>query len=148
MAFPVISQLAHDPFFQTASEQHSVSLSSFAFYLASTNSELHLGGPDSNLFTGSIETHPLSTDRGFWQIGNAHIDVNGNRVALRGLETIIDSGTSIIVGPTDQVAEFYQQVPGSNLFDSTNGFYEFPCGSVPNVAFGWGGREWAVTADK
>ncbi|KAF8626441.1 hypothetical protein AX15_004875 [Amanita polypyramis BW_CC] len=147
LGFPAISQLRHNPFFLTASEQGTVSPSSFAFYLSSNNSELHLGGPNSGLFTGSIEAHGLSVDRGFWQIGNAHINLNGQQAVLNGLETIIDTGTSIIVAPPDEAASFYGQVPGSSLFDKTNGLYEFPCNSVPEVSFGWGGREWIVTAD-
>ena len=147
MAFPALSQLGRNPFFQTAWHQHSVEGPSFGFYLASTNSELHLGRPDDSLFTGSIEWHPLSSDRGFWQIGNAHITVNGKQVEAN-FETIIDSGTTAMIGPPDRVASVYKHVPGSKQFDPTIGLYEFPCDSIPNVSFGWGGREWAVTADK
>ena len=147
MAFPAISQFGHRPFFQTALQQRSVQVSSFGFYLATAGSELHIGGPNNGLFTGSIESHPLSSDRGFWQIGNAHITVNGKQ-AVAKFETVIDSGTTIILGPRDQVASVYSNVPGSKLFDPTTGLYEFPCESVPSVSFGWGGREWAVTAEK
>lgn len=148
MAFPAISQFGHSPFFQTALQQHSVEVSSFGFYLAKTGSELHFGGPDSGLITGSIESHPLSSNRGFWQIGNAHININGKE-AVAKFETVMDSGTTIILGPPDQVASVYSNIPGSKLSDSMTGLYEFPCDSVPSVSFGWGGgREWAVTADK
>lgn len=148
MAFPAISQLGKNPFFQTAVEQHSVEVSSFGFYLARNNSELHLGGPDYSLIeAGSIESHPLSSDRGFWEIGNAHITVNGKQ-AVDNFETIIDSGTTIMFGPPDQVAMAYSNVPGSKLIDDMNGLYEFPCDSIPNVSFAWGGREWAITANK
>ncbi len=148
MAFPAISQLGNNPFFQTAFEQHSVEVSSFGFYLAKNNSELHLGGPDYGLIeAGSIESYPLSSDHGFWQIGNAHITINGEQV-VDNFETIIDSGTTIMFGPPDQVATAYSNVPGSKLIDDMNGLYEFPCDSVPSVSFAWGGREWAITADK
>lgn len=62
-------------------------------------------------------------------------------------QTIIDSGTTIIYGPPSQVKTFYQSIPGSKVYDSTNGFYSFPCSSVPsNVSFSWGGKKWTISA--
>lgn len=64
-----------------------------------------------------------------------------------GFKTIIDSGTTIIYGPPSQVAAFYGNIPGSQLYDSANGFYSFPCGNAPsNVAFNWGGKNWVISA--
>ncbi|KZT70952.1 hypothetical protein DAEQUDRAFT_724700 [Daedalea quercina L-15889] len=48
--------------------------------------------------------------------------------------------------PSEAVQSFYASVPGSSIFDSQNGFYQFPCNSVPQVAFSWGGRSWNVSA--
>ena len=50
-------------------------------------------------------------------------------------------------GPPSAVQAFYASVPGSSVFDSENGFYQFPCDAVPaDVAFTWGGRSWALSA--
>jgi len=147
MAFPSISQLNGMPFFQTAVQQQNMD-PSFAFYLASKNSELHLGGTNPIFFTGPIESHPLSSNTGFWQIGKTQINVNGNRSVISGFQTIIDSGTTIMYGPSKDVANVYSHVPGSRLLDDQNGFYGFPCENVPNVAFNWGGKDWAITPQK
>lgn len=147
MAFPTISNLKQNPFFQTAFAQGSVSPESFGFRLASTNSTLHLGGVDDSVFTGSIESHSLSSSNGFWQIDGATISVDGDS-AVSAFQTIIDTGTTIMYGPPSPVQEVYAKVPGSQLFDSTNGFYSFPCTSVPNIAFNWGGQDWIVSSEK
>lgn len=147
LAFPSISQLGHAPFFQTATQQQDI-YPSFGFYLASNNySALSLGGPDRTFFTGPIETHYVSSPTGFWQIGNAYINVNGNRHVVGNFQTVIDSGTTIMFGPPKDVTKVYSHVPGSRLLDGKNGLYEFPCNSVPDVAFSWGGEDWTITPE-
>ena len=65
------------------------------------------------------------------------------------MKTIIDSGTTIIYGPSDAVAELYQNIPGSSVYDQNSGFYSFPCSNVPsNIAFSWGGKQWEISAAK
>ncbi|KAF8640951.1 hypothetical protein AX17_000598 [Amanita inopinata Kibby_2008] len=145
LAFPAISNLGQSPFFNTAYSQGSVASNLFGLYLASTNSELRLGGADSSHFTGSIESHVLSSSNGFWQIGKAAISVHSNQV-LSGFQTIIDSGTTIMYGPPSAVKQVYSKIPGATLYDSQNGYYSFPCNSVPSVSFNWGGKDWVISA--
>jgi len=116
------------------------------FYLASSGSELYLGGTDEDLYSGSIEYHDVDTSTGFWQITGAKAFV-GTTTANTGFETIIDSGTTIMYGPPAAVKTFYSKVAGSKVYDSANGYYSFPCSSVPSVSFSWGsGQKWAITA--
>jgi cathepsin D len=68
----------------------------FGFYLSTTGSELYLGGTNTSLYRGAIEFHSLSSSAGFWQIGGAKAIVNG-AVTNSGFDTIIDSGTSILI---------------------------------------------------
>ncbi|KIJ46559.1 hypothetical protein M422DRAFT_164987 [Sphaerobolus stellatus SS14] len=152
LAFPRLSQLDANPFFNTAFVQGAVPYNLFAFKLASTGSALDLGNtvvphctnPDH--FNGPIEFHNLSSESGFWQIGGAAIHTD-QATPIKGFQTVIDSGTTIIYGPPDAVKRFYAEIPGATLFDSGNGIYSFPCFSDPRVAFSWGGRKWGVTAD-
>ncbi|KAF8509471.1 acid protease [Hysterangium stoloniferum] len=146
LAFPVMSNLNADPFFVSAFKQGVVPDNEFSFKLASSDSSLYLGGRDSSLFTGSPEFHTISSAKGFWQIGNAAAFV-GSKSVVSNFETIIDSGTTIMVGPPDAVRSFYSAVSGSKLFDSGNGFYSFPCSSVPSVSFSWGGKKWQISAE-
>jgi len=146
LAFPALSNLGENPFFNTASAQGTASENLFAFKLASSGSSLFLGGTDSNLFSGSIEYHDVDTSSGFWQVTGARALV-GSTTAVSGFQTIIDSGTTIMYGPPASVKTFYSKVSGSKLFDSTDGFYSYPCSSPPSVAFSWGGKNWAITED-
>ena len=93
LAFPAISNLNHNPFFNTAIQQRAVSQSVFGFKLAQTGSELFLGGTNNKLFYGSIEFHSVNPNSGFWQATGARVKANRRTIAS-GFETVIDSGTT------------------------------------------------------
>jgi len=147
LAFPTISNLNQSPFFNTAVYEGNVKSNQFGFYLAGTGSELYLGGTDNSLYSGDIEFHDVSSASGFWQISGAEALV-GSTTAVSGFQTIIDSGTTIMYGPPAAVEALYSNVPDSELFDAANGYYSFPCSSVPSVSFSWGGQHWEITAAK
>jgi len=148
MAFPSISNLNATPFFDNAFAQGSAPSNQFAFKLASTDSELYIGGVNPEQFSDFIEFHPVLSESGFWQIGEGAIHT-GSETPVTGIQTIIDSGTTIIYGPPESVKELYDSVPGAEIFDSKNGFYSFPCSSPPSVSFSWEeGRRWRISDDK
>lgn len=71
----------------------------FAFKLASSDSELYIGGTNDQLYSGDIEYHNVSSSGGgFWQISGASAIVGGKEV-VSGFETIIDSGESSLRTP-------------------------------------------------
>ncbi|EIW62808.1 acid protease [Trametes versicolor FP-101664 SS1] len=146
LAYPAISNLNESPFFNTAFSQGAVTSNVFGFKLASSGSELYLGGTDSKLYTGAIEYHSIDTSTGFWQLTGAKALV-GSTTANSGFETIIDSGTTIMYGPPSAVKTFYSKVSGSAVYDSSEGYYSFPCSSPPSVSFSWGGKSWTISAD-
>ncbi|OSD07013.1 acid protease [Trametes coccinea BRFM310] len=145
LAYPEISNLNESPFFNTAVTQGAVPEGVFGFKLASSDSELYLGGTNSQLYTGSIEYHDVDTSTGFWQLRGASAYV-GSTAAVSNFETIIDSGTTIMYGPPSAVKAFYSHVSGSKVYDSANGYYSYPCNSPPSVSFSWGGKKWAISA--
>ncbi|KAJ7435463.1 acid protease [Mycena galericulata] len=145
LAFPAISNLKQNPFFVNADSQGVVSANQFGFFLASSGSELYLGGSDDSLYSGSIEFNTVDSSGGFWQATGASALVGGSS-AVSGIQTIIDSGTTLMYGPPDSIKTLFAQVPGSKLFDSTNGFYSYPCDAPPEISFSWGGQEWAITS--
>ncbi|KAJ7057950.1 acid protease [Mycena amicta] len=149
LAFPALSRLKHDPYFNTAYANRwlpPLLANQYAFYLATTGSELYLGGTNRIRYTGDIEFHDISASTGFWQIGGASVQV-GHETAVSSFETVIDSGTTIMYGPPDAVEKVYANVPGSVLYDSSDGtgFYSFPCNSIPQVSFSWGGQHWSIS---
>ena len=120
----------------------------FGFKLASSGSELYLGGTNSAHYSGSIEYHDVDQSTGFWQITGAKALV-GSTTAVSGFETIIDSGTTIMYGPPADVKKFYAAVSGSKLYDSENGYYSYPCNSPPTAGFKWSnGKTWTISAAK
>lgn len=148
LGFPALSNLGRTPFFNSAKAQGSVLNEKFGFFLASENSELHLGDYNASHYTGALEAHTVdSASLGFWQITGAKALI-GSTTVVSGFKTIIDSGTTIMYGPPAAVKTFYSKISGSAVFDPENGFYSFPCSSVPPAAFSWGGKSWAVSAAK
>ena len=119
----------------------------FGFYLASSGSELYLGGTNSDLYSGSLEFHDVDTSTGFWQIAGAKAYVNGKAV-VTGFETIIDSGTTIMYGPPAAVKKLFASVKGSGVYDSSQGYYYYPCSTPPTVSFSWGGSKFAISSAK
>lgn len=51
-------------------------------------------------------------------------------------------------GPPSAVKQFYASIPGSSVYDQSNGYYQYPCSKAPTVAFSWGGNSWTVSAAK
>ncbi|GJJ14501.1 hypothetical protein Clacol_008765 [Clathrus columnatus] len=146
MAFPALSNLGQNPFFVTAFNQGAVPQNEFAFKLSSSGSSLYLGGTNSSLYTGSIEFHSVvSGSEGFWEIGGASVAV-GSKTAVSNFQTIIDTGTTLVYGPPSAVKTLYSKIPGSKAFSQEEGFYTFPCSSVPSVSFSWGGKSWPITS--
>ncbi|KAF7344856.1 Acid protease [Mycena venus] len=146
LAFPAISNLNANPFFVTANAAGKVNANQFGFYLASSGSTLDLGGTDTSKYSGDIEFIPVDSSGGFWQATGGKAKVGSSSV-VTGIETIIDSGTTLAYGPPADIKKIFAKVPGSTLFDSTNGFYSYPCDSPPEISFNWGGQDWTISAD-
>ncbi|KAJ6562303.1 acid protease [Mycena capillaripes] len=151
LAFPLISGLPQkSPFFNTTYHNGQLPANSFGYYLGSTKSELWLGGTDPSKYKGTIEYHGINTSTGFWQVPGGSVKVPvapvDPSVAVSGIQTIIDSGTTLIYGPPAAVAKVWAKVPGSAVFDADEGLYSFPCATPPRIVFNWGGSDWAISA--
>ncbi|KAJ7183956.1 acid protease [Mycena filopes] len=148
LALPPIAGLPSSlgtPFFLTAQAQHTVPVGQFAFYLAATGSELYLGGTDTKKYTGAIEFTGINTTTGFWQAMGGQAKVGGS-VVLSGLQTIVDSGTTLMYCQPAATKAIYAKVPGSKVFDAKNGYYSYPCATPPQLSFNYGGKDWTVSA--
>jgi cathepsin D len=91
LGFSDLSNLPQSSFFKTAVNQKVVSQAAFGFKLASSGSELFLGGTNNELFSGDIEFHKVNPSTGFWQVPGASIKVDGQTI-VDSFETILDSG--------------------------------------------------------
>ncbi|KAJ7067092.1 acid protease [Mycena amicta] len=141
LAFPAISNLNENPFFYTADAAGNVDANQFGFYLASTGSELYLGGTNEDLYTGDIEFNSVDSSSGFWQATGAKVKV-GSSSAVTGFQTIIDSVRSpVVLFPSK-----------ANKLTASKGHHDhaitsFPCDSPPEISFNWGGEDWTISSD-
>lgn len=113
-----------------------------------------LGGRNTSLFSGEVEFLPLPVATpSFWLLPVQTLTVQGNQVRLtegRASLAAIDTGTTLIGGPTADVEDFWAQVPGSfpvPANDRNAGFWFYPCRTRLNVTISFGGREWPISEE-
>ncbi|KAJ7411424.1 Cathepsin E [Pitangus sulphuratus] len=106
------------PVFDSIMNQRLVEEPVFSFYLkrgddTENGGELILGGIDHSLYKGSIHWVPV-TEKSYWQIHVNNIKIQG-RVAFcsHGCEAIVDSGTSLITGPSSQIRRLQEYIGAS-----------------------------------
>ncbi|KAJ7933949.1 aspartic peptidase A1 [Mycena leptocephala] len=107
-----------------------------------------LGGTNSSLFQGEIEfidmTGPSDT---FWLLSVSAVTVQGKSAdVVTGANALaaIDTGTTLIGGPTDDVNAIWAAIPGSATVPSMPGFFQFPCSTTLNISMAFGGKLWPI----
>ncbi|CAE6382667.1 unnamed protein product [Rhizoctonia solani] len=144
LAFNSISSIGQPTIIDNLYSQGKISAPTFAFRLATSGSELYLGGVDTAKYTGSI-TYVSLTSQTYWlTTGSSSV---GSTIAYSGA-MIIDSGTTVIVGPTSSVSSWWSKVPGAAACSTSvcgaTGYYTFLCASPPTVSFTFGGKSFTI----
>ncbi|KAG8792930.1 hypothetical protein FRC12_004446 [Ceratobasidium sp. 428] len=113
--------------------------------------EFRMGGTNTTLYTGDIEYHAMpATVNSYWMIPLRQITVNGGApmiITNLGVTSLaaIDTGTTLIGGPPDIVANIYQQIPGSQRgTGNLERYWVYPCGQTPTITFNFDGRAWPM----
>nr|ACF18589.1 pepsinogen A2 precursor [Siniperca scherzeri] len=149
LAFQTIASDNVVPVFDNMVKQGLVSQPLFSVYLSSNSeqgSEVVFGGIDSSHYTGQITWIPLSSAT-YWQIKMDSVTINGQTVACSGgCQAIIDTGTSLIVGPTSDINNMNAWVGAS-----TNQYGEAVVScqniqSMPDVTFTLNGQAFTIPA--
>ncbi|KAG8735641.1 Type I transmembrane sorting receptor [Ceratobasidium sp. 428] len=146
LAFSSISNMNESTPIENLASTGAIKSNVFSFKLASNGSELFFGGTNSELFTGDIAFSPL-TSKTFWLTNGAA--TAGDKEAYSG-GMIIDSGTTLIVGPKDSVDSFWKAAGGEQCDAKVcggDGFYTYDCASPPSVAFKFGDASFAMSPD-
>ena len=70
----------------------------------------------------------------------------GSKTPVKNIQSIIDTGTTLIVGSTSSVRSFYAAIPGSKDASNTvgSGYYTVPCSAIPKVSFTYGGKAFSI----
>lgn len=115
----------------------------FGFYLGDfSDGELTLGGVDEARYTGDFHKVKLLS-ASYWEITLDSVDAGSNIV--KGTTAIIDSGTSLITGPSKEIRKLAKSVGAKKLI---TGQYVIDCDktdSMPDVSFTIDGKVYSLT---
>jgi len=136
LAFPCLSVNKVPTPFENVVSQGLVQNAEFAFYLGDSRSdkgELLLGGTDPKHYTGDF-TYVNLREATYWEITLNGLNVDGTSyVGSEGSKAIVDSGTSILTGPSDVVKNIAKQIGAKRIIE---GEYMVACDySLPNLDF-------------
>ncbi|CAE7828471.1 ctsd, partial [Symbiodinium microadriaticum] len=120
----------------------------FAFYLGNSRAdkgELTLGGMDPAHYTGDITYVPLRAAT-YWEITLGDLQVDGESYISGGeAKAIVDSGTSILTGPSAEVAQIAAKLGAKEIIA---GEYMMKCDyNAPNMVFTIDGNDYTLTPE-
>lgn len=161
LAFQTLASTGATPFWQAVTNAKLLNSPEMSFFLARDLNPLSetslanggvftLGGTNSTLFSGNIEFNSLVSTPSFWLLALSKLTVNGAAVTLSSTNPLsaIDTGTTLIGGPHDDVASLYSSISGAvSVGSSQPGFYAFPCSTNVTVAFAFGGQLWPINPE-
>jgi cathepsin D len=158
LAFESISVDAVTPVWYNIMDQHLVDENVFSFWLSkdpngALGGELIFGGVDHTKYTGAITYANLFSET-YWALYVDNVLVSGQDIGARdpsqpGIRSICDSGTSLITGPSDDIATINGQLgcktnfEGECIFSSCNGLDQLPV-----VTFVISGRHFDLTGEQ
>jgi len=145
LAFPILSVNKVPTVFQNVVEQGLVENAQFAFYLGNSmtdRGELTFGGSDHTHYSGELTWVPLKANT-YWEIDLAGVNVGAQPYVSGPVNAIVDSGTSIMTGPSKDVANIAKAL-GAKEFIA--GEYLVACDyTLPNLAFNINGVFYELT---
>ncbi|KAK7001303.1 acid protease [Favolaschia claudopus] len=160
LAFGAISSTGATPFWQGLANSNQLTAAEMGFWLTrfrgsrfkeeEPGGSFTLGGTNSSLFQGEIEFLPMAgpSQPSFWLLGVSAITVQGNNLAVatgNNALAAIDTGTTLIGGPSEDVANLWNAVPGSAKVPSMPGFWSFPCTTTVAISMAFGGKLWPIS---
>jgi len=116
LSFPNLSSLQYIPIFDTIINNHLIKNNWFSFYITDKDepnkSQVILGEPSSQFYHGEFTWHPVSQES-YWQVEMKDILLNGQNMNMcQGpCKLVIDTGTSIITGPTNDLEILLRMLP-------------------------------------
>ncbi|KZP34386.1 acid protease [Athelia psychrophila] len=164
LAFQALASTGAVPLWQAMSNADDWSAPMMGFYLtryiddeSATTTEpggvLTLGGTNTSLYTGAIEyiNMPANIEASYWLLEVSGVTVQGSSVGIAtGSSAIaaIDTGTTLIGGPSADVQKIYAAIPGSvALTGQFAGYYGFPCTTQISLSLAFGGTSWPINPD-
>jgi len=148
LGFKSISQYNIPTPFEAMIDQKLIDEPVFAFYLqqdGEKEGELTFGGIDKAHYTGELVDVPL-TSESYWEVSLDSMKFGGSAVASKA-NAIIDSGTSLLAGPSAAVAALAKQVGATSVLGKE---YVIDCSKksgLPDLTVTLGGKDFTLTAE-
>ncbi|XP_010829981.1 PREDICTED: pregnancy-associated glycoprotein 2-like [Bison bison bison] len=121
LAYPSFPTDGTSPVFDNLNNQRVISQPVFAFYLSSCKPHGHMvmfGGVDNSYFHRDLKWIPVIQPR-YWQIMMNRVSMNGKIIACyHGCQAIVDTWSSLLIGPTDLVSSIQGHINPSPIRDS------------------------------
>merc|ERR1712227_938727 len=137
MGFPQISVLGVTPVFNNMIDQGVVEEPVFSFWLNrdpedSLGGELILGGSDPLFYEGEMTYVPVQRE-GYWEIAMDGMKVGDDTVGCDGgCTAIVDTGSSLMVGPTAETNAINKMIGGVELIPGSGQFFII-CSEIPDM---------------
>ena len=151
MAWPRISVDGIPPVFHNMVTQKAVGEPVFSFHLGKdgASGELVLGGVDSSHYNGELNYLPLSNET-YWEVELQGMSLGGKSVT-NVQRAILDTGTSVLAGPTAEVEAIANQIGAHPVLPFGPYKKEFivPCSKLaklPSLTITLGGNNFTLTA--
>ncbi|KAM6504200.1 aspartic peptidase A1 [Amanita muscaria] len=163
LAFETIATSKATPFWQTLVAQGAWDEPLMAFYLTRFNNvtsssvqslepggSFIMGSTDTSLYTGNIDFVDLPVTGSYWILPLSTLTVQGTSISIASGSSsyaAIDTGTTLVGGPSDVIAEIYAQIPGSQAGSGNyQGYYTYPCDTSVQVSVSFGnGSSWSIS---
>jgi hypothetical protein len=117
-------------------------LPQFGFYLGNNQpGELVFGGVDSKHYTGDFHYVPLSS-KTYWEVELQGVTLGSDSMSSCK-KAIIDSGTSLLAGPKDDIDAIAKKLGAKSLMGKE---WTVDCSaSIPDLSFTLGGKTFALS---
>ncbi|KAL9932346.1 hypothetical protein V8E36_008825 [Tilletia maclaganii] len=141
LAFENIAQFKSPPFFDTLVAQGTVPQNVFAFGLWPEGARLDLGHIVAEAYQGEIAYSPVDPSDGFW---TTSFEVSGAEGTQTGM---IDTGTTLILGPPDVVTAIYKSLGVQTQTQNGTVYGVYPTNSPPTITFTFNGKPFTISPD-
>lgn len=118
LAYPAMAAYNVTPVFDSIINDKLLKKNIITFYYSvneDTNGQITLGYIDDTKFTGKLSYYPV-IDKYYWTIAMDDILLDGKSLGLckNGCKAVIDTGTTLITGPTDSLRALLKAMPVEN----------------------------------
>ncbi|ORY07604.1 peptidase A1 [Basidiobolus meristosporus CBS 931.73] len=150
LAFEQISSINHSTPLTNMIKQNQLDEPVFSVWLngkytEGSGGELLFGAIDRNRYSGDISYFPVVRE-GYWEIKLDGAQIKNSRIPSVARTAAIDTGTSLIVMPTEDANSINAMIGGKPFQD---GLYSIPCnGTRPTVNIVFDGQLFPISSEE